>query len=95
MHARQVVKLFEAYEGENQLCYEENATEKLIMTELKKDPQMVVAIDSLRDRLANPFDWMYYWCKGEIYDIKSLVEAGAQRDLIDKQLKKSRQKKID
>lgn len=52
-------------------------------------------MENLRDNLSNPFDWMYYWCKGEIYDIKALVQAISQREAFEKQLRKLKQKRSD
>lgn len=49
-------------------------------------------MDNVRDNLKNPYEWMYLWVRGEIYDLKALKFAVEQRDLIDKQLKKSKQR---
>ena len=32
-------------------------------------------MDNMRENSKNPFDQMYYWCKGEIYDLKSMRDA--------------------
>lgn len=29
-------------------------------------------MEKMTDNLKNPFEDMYYWCKGEIYDLKAL-----------------------
>ena len=36
---------------------------------------------------------MYHWCKGEIYDIKAVVNAITQKDNFEKMLKKTESKK--
>jgi hypothetical protein len=43
----------------------------------------------------NPFDWLYYWCKGEIYDLKSLVTAIDQLNGLEKMLRKANVKKLE
>lgn len=45
------------------------------------------------ENLKNPFDDMYHWCKGEIYDLQSLTEAVNSRDMIEKNLKRLENKK--
>lgn len=45
------------------------------------------------DNLKNPFEEMYHWCKGEIYDMQALCLAVASRDEIDKRLKRLEGKK--
>lgn len=35
------------------------------------------------DNLKNPFEDMYHWCKGEIYDLQALQTALASRDAIE------------
>jgi PX domain len=95
MHYKQLFKILEAYEGENVLCYEEGVSDKRVLTEAKKSDATLSAMEGVKNNLQNPFEWMYYWCKGEIYDLKSLVAAGLERDLIDKQVKKAISKKRD
>ena len=46
------------------------------------------AMNNVKDNLKNPFEWVYLWVRGEIYDLKALKFAVEQRDLIDKQMKK-------
>ena len=50
-------------------------------------------MDHMVDNLKNPFDEMYHWCKGEIYDLQSLCDAIAQRDKIESDQKKLEGKK--
>ena len=76
-HYKQLFKLLEGYEEENLLCYQNGLTEELVMTEAKKRQSVIDTMDNIKDNLNNPFEWMYYWCKGEIYDLKALVEAVA------------------
>lgn len=47
------------------------------------------------DNLMNPFDDMYNWCKGEIYDLMALEDAVLARENIEKNQKKLEQKKKD
>jgi hypothetical protein len=85
--------MLEAYEEENALCYEHGMEEGLIFSEAKKKPDTIVCLENMKENVQNPFDALYYWCKGEIYDIKSLVTSIQQRDAIEKQIRKTRQKK--
>lgn len=41
----------------------------------------------------NSFDQMYHWCKGEIYDIKAVMNSINQKDAFEKNLKKTESKK--
>ena len=50
-------------------------------------------MDHMVENLKNPFDEMYHWCKGEIYDIQALQEAIVQRDKIEQEQKKLETKK--
>ena len=50
-------------------------------------------MDHMVDNLKNPFEEMYYWCKGEIYDIQAVLEACQIRDSIEKDQKKMENKK--
>jgi hypothetical protein len=52
-------------------------------------------MDHLVENLKNPFEEMYYWCKGEIYDLQALMEAVTQRDNIERDIKKMEGKKKD
>jgi hypothetical protein len=43
----------------------------------------------------NPFEEMYHWCKGEIYDIKAIVAAIWSKEALEKLLKKTETKKAN
>lgn len=45
-------------------------------------------MEHMVDNLKNPFDEMYNWVKGEVFDLNALVEAVISRENIDKLLKK-------
>lgn len=45
-------------------------------------------MEHMVDNLKNPFDEMYNWVKGEVFDLSALVEAVIARDNLDKLLKK-------
>jgi len=45
------------------------------------------------DNQKNPFEEMYHWCKGEIYDIKAVLAAVTQKETFEKLLKKTETKK--
>jgi len=50
-------------------------------------------MDHMVENLKNPFDEMYHWCKGEIYDLQSLLDACILRDKIETDMKKLESKK--
>ena len=52
-------------------------------------------MDHLVDNLKNPFDEMYIWCKGELYDLQALQDAVEAREGVEKNIKKFEQKKRD
>ena len=70
---------------------------ELIFEKVKKDPETLALIESLKDNssLKNPIDWLYFWVKGEIYDLKALSEAISLRELVQKQIQKAITKKCD
>jgi hypothetical protein len=45
------------------------------------------------DNQKNAFDEMYHWCKGEIYDIKAIMAAISQKDILERELKRTETKK--
>lgn len=81
---KQLFKLFEAYEAENGSCYEHGLDENLVFTQAKTKPATVTAVDNMKEHIQNPFDLLFNWCKGEIYDLKALMTAFQQRDALDK-----------
>jgi hypothetical protein len=80
-------KLLDGYEAENGTMYMSSENE-LIFEKVKKDPETLALIESLKDNssLKNPIDWLYFWVKGEIYDLKALSEAISLRELVQKQI---------
>ncbi len=70
----------------------EGKTEKLIMNEATNNPADQEYIKKVREYLKNPYDWLYYWVRGEIHDIKALKAAIDQKDLIEKNLAKMAKK---
>lgn len=84
--------LTDKYEELNLTAHVEGDTEKMVFGNTKnKDLKM--QMDHMVENLKNPFDEMYHWCKGEIYDIQALQTAIAQRDAIEKDIKKVESKK--
>jgi hypothetical protein len=52
-------------------------------------------MDHVVENLKNPYEEMYHWCKGEIYDLQSLADAVTARDNIEKNQKKMENAKRD
>lgn len=92
---KQLFKLIENYEMENALCYENGMEERLVFTSAKAKPETAACFENLKESLVNPMDTLYYWVKGEIYDVKALMVSISQRETIEKQIKKTKQKKAD
>ena len=46
-------------------------------------------MEHMVDNQKNPFEEMYHWCKGEIYDIKSIMAAISQKEQLEKIVKKT------
>lgn len=74
------------------MCYSGNNTEKNVFGVAAKDETTSKNMDDLRMNLKNPVEWMYWWCRGEIYDIKAIQAAIEQRDNLEKAQLKAKQK---
>jgi hypothetical protein len=70
---KQLFKLIENYEMENALCYENGMEERLVFNSAKGKPETAACLESIKETLVNPMDTLYYWIKGEIYDVKALI----------------------
>jgi len=49
--------------------------EKLILNEATQNIDIAKSLENVRDHLKNPFEWLYYWVRGEIYDLKAFRTA--------------------
>lgn len=45
------------------------------------------------ENMKNPFEEMYHWCKGEIYDLQALMDAVASKEAVEAHQKKLESKK--
>jgi len=62
------VNLIEKYEELNLKAYNDPSNPKLVF--LKDDQSELKAqMDHVVENLKNPYEDMYHWCKGEIYDL--------------------------
>lgn len=41
-------------------------------------------MEAMIDNLKNPFEDMYYWCKGEIYDLQALQDSVLGKEAVEK-----------
>jgi len=89
------LKFTQEYEDTNLMCYEANMPEKMILEVAAKNPETQAALKTVRDTLWNPFDWIFYWCKGEIYDLKALMGAVEQRAGLEQRLRKTTSRKME
>lgn len=94
VHSKAFMNLIDKYEELNMRCYVDNNQNRLVFwKESNKD--LKLQMDHLVDNLKNPFDEMYNWCKGELYDLTALEDAIVARENIEKMQKKLEQKKRD
>lgn len=92
MNSRMLMGLLDKYEDVNMNCYTENSPDKLVLNN-PENKQLKDQMDHMIDNQKNPFEEMYHWCKGEIYDIKSILFAIEQKMALEKLLKKTETKK--
>lgn len=52
-------------------------------------------MDHLIENMKNPYEEMYHWCKGEIYDLQAMCEAVAAKENLEKSHKRLEGKKMD
>ena len=45
-------------------------------------------MDHMIENLKNPFEELYHWCKGEIYDLQALQDSIGVIEAVDKKKKK-------
>ena len=89
---KDLFKVIPVYEEDNMMCYSGGNVEKNVFGVAAKDETTAKHMDELRNNLKNPVEWMYWWCRGEIYDIKAIQAAIEQRDILDKSQFKAKQK---
>lgn len=77
----------------NLKAYCENEEDSLVFNNPNTTTPVKEQMEHMIENLKNPFDDMYHWCKGEVYDLQSLTEAVNSRDNIEKNLKKLEIKK--
>jgi hypothetical protein len=56
------------YEELNLTQYLDGNLDKIVFLD-PKNKELKDQMDHMVDNLKNPFDEMYHWCKGEIYDL--------------------------
>lgn len=84
--------LFDKYEDLNMNQYTEGKQDLLVFNN-PESTRMKEQMDHMIDNQKNSFDHMYHWCKGEIYDIKAIVNAISFKENFEKTLKKTEAKK--
>ena len=86
--------LFDKYEDLNMTQYTEGKQDLLVFNN-PESTRMKEQMDHMIDNQKNSFDHMYHWCKGEMYDIKAIVNAIAFKENFEKTLKKTEAKKTN
>lgn len=90
------VKIFQTligkYEDLNLSTYL-NHNEKNLVFANPDYNRLSTQMEHMIENLKNPFEELYHWCKGEMYDLQALQESLAIVDSIDKKRKKFESKK--
>ena len=87
--------LITKYEELNLKNYNEGDEDAYVFNNPHAPSPIKDQLEHMADNLKNPFEDMYYWCKGEIYDLQALQQAVIQKETIEKSLKKHENKKKD
>jgi hypothetical protein len=82
-HSKVLLHLLEKYEDLNMRAYTDNNMQRLVFLK-DASTDLKVQMDHMVENLKNPYDEMYHWCKGEIYDLQALADAVTARDNIEK-----------
>jgi hypothetical protein len=69
---KELFKVVPVYEEDNMMCYSGGNTAKNVFSEAAKDETTAKYMTDLKSNMKNPVEWMYWWCRGEIYDIKAI-----------------------
>lgn len=86
--------LVDKYEELNMRTYVDSNDAKLVFWK-EQNKGLKEQMEHMVDNLKNPFDEMYNWCKGELYDLMALEDAMQARLAIEKNKKRLEQKKKD
>jgi hypothetical protein len=89
-----LVNLLDKYEELNMNNYSEGKSDNLVLGDAS-NRELKDQMDHLIENMKNPFEEMYHWCKGEIYDLQAMVEAVSCKDMIEKSYKRLENKKMD
>lgn len=85
--------VLDKYEDLNMMTYSDKNPRKLVINEPETKEVIKDQMAHMIENLKNPFDDMYHWCKGEIYDLQALQTALQAREQIESQIKKIEGKK--
>lgn len=88
-------KLLDKYEECNLSNYTEGKANKMVLNGENGQRDLLDQMVHMAQNLKNPFEDMYHWCKGEIYDLQGIQTACEARDLIEKDLKKQEKSKTN
>ena len=93
-HTKAYLHLIDKYEELNMKTYVDQNQSRLVFWK-ESNKELKVQMEHLVDNLKNPFDEMYNWCKGELYDLGALEDAIVARENLEKHQKSLEQKKRD
>ncbi|CDW87092.1 px domain containing protein [Stylonychia lemnae] len=85
--------VLDKYEELNMMSYLDRNASKLVITEPESKEIIKDQMSHMIDNLKNPYEDMYHWCKGEIYDLQALQVALTTREQVESQIKKMESKK--
>ena len=87
--------LITKYEDLNLKSYQDGDEDTYVFNNPHSPNQIKDQMEHMVDNQKNPFEDLYYWCKGEIYDLQALQEAVNCKDQVEKQQKKYESKRKD
>lgn len=85
--------VLDKYEELNMTTYVEGNQKRLVIADPENKDVISDQMTHMIDNLKNPFNDLYHWCKGEIYDLQALQTAIESRNAIEAQIKKMENKK--
>ena len=86
--------LITKYEDLNLKTYVDGREDKLVFSN-PNNTSVKEQLEKLIESQKNPFEDMYHWIKGEIYDLQALERAVESVETIEKKKKKTETKKKD
>ena len=92
---RALYTIFDKYEELNLTTYTDGNERKLVIGDPANKEVLKDQMNHMVENLKNPYDEMYHWVKGEMYDIQSLSIAIQGKENIERNQNKMEKKKTN